>query len=387
MKNLIRAMMDLIADEVCGKTVDAAGYAFTDEELTELYKLSKSHDLAHLVGNALIKKGLIENGELKAKFQKQVMLAVYRYEKMNCELIRLRETLNGAKIPFIPLKGAVIRQYYPEPWMRTSCDIDILVHENDLEPAAAVIADRLGYKQGSRGPHDIGFFSESDIHLELHYSLIEEDYIGMGEPILKSVWKSASAVYGGFEYVLADEMFFYYHVAHMAKHFAIGGCGIRPFLDIWVQTHRISFDREKRDELLREGGLLTFANEAESLSEAWFDGGEYTDTGRMMEEYLLRGGVYGSMGNRVSVQQLKKGGKFRYLLSRIWLPYDALKYRYPSLEGKRYLLPVYEVRRWFDLIFGGSAGRSINELKLNSSTTAESQNNLRELLSKLGLEN
>ena len=117
MEKIIRTMMDLIAYEVCDRTVDKSQYELTDEELAKLYKLSKSHDLAHLVGDALIKNDLIEDGEIKAKFQKQMMLAVYRYEKINYELGRLRKVLNEAKIPFIPLKGSVLRKYYPEPWM------------------------------------------------------------------------------------------------------------------------------------------------------------------------------------------------------------------------------------------------------------------------------
>ena len=111
MENLIRTMMDLIASEVCDKPLDQSQYSFTDEELVKLYKLSKSHDLAHLVGDALIINNLIGDGEIKAKFQNQMMLAVYRYEKINYELGRLRETLNEAKIPFIPLKGSVLRRY------------------------------------------------------------------------------------------------------------------------------------------------------------------------------------------------------------------------------------------------------------------------------------
>ena len=117
MEKIIRTMMDLIAYEVCDRTVDKSQYELTDEELAKLYKLSKSHDLAHLVGDALIKNDLIEDGEIKAKFQKQMMLAVYRYEKINYELGRLRKVLNEAKIPFIPLKGSVLRKYYPEPGM------------------------------------------------------------------------------------------------------------------------------------------------------------------------------------------------------------------------------------------------------------------------------
>ena len=120
MEKIIRTMMELIASEVCDRTVDKSQYELTDEELAKLYKLSKSHDLAHLVGDALIKNDLIGNDEIKEKYQKQVMIAIYRYEKINYELNRWRSALNEAQIPFIPLKGSVLRQYYPEPWMRTS---------------------------------------------------------------------------------------------------------------------------------------------------------------------------------------------------------------------------------------------------------------------------
>lgn len=387
MENLVCVMMDLIASEVCGKTIDESRYSFTDEELTRLYKLSKSHDLAHLVGDALIKNDLIKSDEIKAKFQKQMVLAVYRYEKINYELNRLRETLNEAEIPFIPLKGAVIRaEYYPEPWMRTSCDIDILVHESDLDRATAVLVDKLTYKQESKGSHDIGLFSDNGVHLELHYSLIEEKRVGNIESVLQSVWEKAAPVAETLEYVLSDEMFYYYHIAHMAKHFVgTGGCGVRPVVDIWVLNHRVPFDKEKRNALLAEGGLLTFATEAESLTEVWFGEGIHTDTTRQMQDYLLRGGVYGTTENRVSVQQVRKGGKVRYAFSRIWLPYDALKFHYPSLNGKRILLPLYEVRRWCKLIFCGGAKRSMNELKLNSAVSATEQDQINKMLSSLGI--
>lgn len=383
MEKIIPAMMDLISYEVCGKEIDKSQYTLTDEELVKLYKLSKSHDLAHLVGDALIKNNLIGDGEIKAKFQNQMMLAVYRYEKINYELGRLRKVLNEAKIPFIPLKGSVLRKYYPEPWMRTSCDIDVLVHESDLERAVSALTSAAGYKADSKGSHDVGMFSDSGVHVELHYSLIEDKIVGSVADILQSAWKNASQVSDTSEYAFEDDVFYFYHIAHMAKHFVNGGCGIRPFLDIWVLNHRVSFDREKRDALLAKGGLFTFAEQAEALSEAWFGNGEHTDITRRMQDYLLRGGAYGTTANRVSVQQIRKGGKLRYAFSRIWLPYDVLKFHYPSLEGKRWLLPIFEVRRWFKLIFCGGFQRSVNELKLNSSTTSEVQTETKEMLHQL----
>ena len=386
MEKTIRTMMDLIASEVCGKEIDKSQHTLTDEELVKLYKLLKSHDLAHLVGDALIKNNLIEDGEIKAKFQKQTMLAVYRYEKINYELGRLRKVLNEAKIPFIPLKGSVLRRYYPEPWMRTSCDIDILIHESDLERAVSALTSAAGYKVDSKGSHDVGMYSDSGVHLELHYSLIEDKIVGSAADILRSAWENASPVSDTSEYAFGDDLFFFYHTAHMAKHFVNGGCGIRPFIDIWVLNHCVSFDREERDALLAKGGLLAFAEQAEALSEAWFGNGEHTDITRRMQDYLLKGGVYGTTANRVSVQQIRKGGKIRYAFSRIWLPYDVLKFHYPSLERKRWLLPVFEVRRWFKLLFGGGVKRSVNELRLNSSATNEEQTETKEILSKLEID-
>ena len=102
------------------------------KEYGELYRLSKKHDMAHIVGAALERRGLLGDDEVSAAFRKQQMLAVYRYETINYELEEIRELFEGEGIAFMPLKGSVIRKYYPQPWMRTSCDIDILVKEEEL---------------------------------------------------------------------------------------------------------------------------------------------------------------------------------------------------------------------------------------------------------------
>ena len=130
--------------------MNPADCAFEEDDLIRLYRLSKAHDLAHLVGDALIRNRLLSDGEVKAKFEKQMMTAVYRYERINYELNCLTEALNQAEMPFIPLKGSILRQYYPEPWMRTSCDIDILVREEDIDAATQAIEKKLGYEYESR---------------------------------------------------------------------------------------------------------------------------------------------------------------------------------------------------------------------------------------------
>ena len=56
------------------------------------------------------------------------------YGSMLCpDCVECCNALEKAQIPFVPLKGSVIRKYYPEAWMRTSSDIDVLVHKEDVE--------------------------------------------------------------------------------------------------------------------------------------------------------------------------------------------------------------------------------------------------------------
>lgn len=384
-------MMNLIGSEACGSVLNPAFYAaLTEEERVELYRVSKKHDLAHLVGNALINNGLIEEGKLKEAYRQEVYTAIYRYERILFETEELRRILNGERIPFVPLKGAVIRQFYPEPWMRTSCDIDILVHENDLEMATAVLKEKLGYtyERKEKGSHDIQMYSLSGVHLELHYTLLEEGRLLKADKILSKIWDyAAEEKKGSFQKRFSDEAFYFYHIAHMAKHFVNGGCGIKPFIDLWVYNHskNIQINIDKRKGLLSKGELLKFAENAEKLSEIWFGNIEHTDITRQMEKYLLKGGVYGTMQNRVAMQQAKSGGKLKYALSRIWLPYDTIKFHYTVLQKHKWLLPICEIRRWFKLLFKGGVKRSVGELSANSSITKEQKNEISSFLNELGL--
>lgn len=353
--------------------------------LSALYGLSKKHDIDHLVGDALIKNGLIENGDIKSKFQNEIFMAVYRYEQLTFSLNQICNVLEEAKIPFIPLKGSVIRQYYPEPWMRTSCDVDILVHEKDLEKVSSLLTEKLSYQEDGKGSHDITFYTPSGMHIELHYDLIEKNINVKSEQPLHNVWGYTYAKPNSTHYYMVDEMFYYYHVAHMAKHFVIGGCGVRPFIDIWVLNHRIPYNSEKRKQLLIDGGLFLFERASVRLSEVWFSGAELDETTKLMQDYILQGGVYGNVANRVAVQQQKRGGKVRYIISRIFLPYSVLKFHYSILQKHKWLFPFMEIRRWFKLIFKGGLNRSTNEMKINRTMSAEKQAETAKMMEQLGL--
>lgn len=357
---------------------------YSPEMLPKLLKISSKHDIVHLLALGLKQNNLIptENSSI----EDYTLKAVYRYERLRYEHENLCDALEKAKIPFLTLKGSVMRKYYPEPWMRTSCDIDILVHEVDMEKAKSVLLNEYGYTYHQKGSHDVSFFTTSGVHVELHYNLVEDGRVNESSEVLKTVWDKAT-VREGFNgwFLMPDEMFYFYHVAHMAKHFEDGGCGIRPFIDLWILNNIQDSNEEKRNQLLNEGGLLKFAQAARRLSSVWFEGCEYDDVSRQMERFILQGGIYGSSQNRIIVHQQKMGGRFRYAFSKIVIPYDIIKFQYPILQKYRWLTPFMHIRRWCKLIFCGHKKRVIDELKYNQNVSKKESLEARKFLSDIGL--
>lgn len=356
----------------------------TFENLQKVMALAKKHDVAHLFLFALDKNGLKLSEEKSPK--KELGIALFRHEQQKFMYDELYSTLNNAEIKFMPLKGSVLKLYYPEQWMRTSCDIDILVNENEVLKAAQTIKDTLGYTMMPKGTYDISLFSPQNMHVELHYDLIEDGVANRCNDVLKRVWDTAKKG-EDYEFLceMPDEMFYFYHIAHMAKHFVRGGCGIRPILDLWILDNLKNEDKEKRNALLKEGELLTFAEKVRALSRVWFENEKHTEITLQMEEFILQGGIYGSDKNRIAVQQQKKGGKLKYALTKIFPPYDILKFQYPVLQKHPWLTPVMAVRRWFKLIFCGHVKRSVKELKYNSSIDKSQAQKTKEFLDNIGL--
>lgn len=398
MENVAQTMFNCIKCEICGQSEKIVLPEISARFLAAMYQLSKAHDVAHLVGDALNKSGVFENlpadldeneraaiAKVKEKFDEQIFTAVYRYENINYELEQICKTLEEAKIPFIPLKGSVIRKYYPEPWMRTSCDIDILVREEDLNLAVRTLCDSLKYTSGEKTSHDIKMYSENGVHLELHFSLIESDVVSKADIPLQLVWNYVQPINGTSRHAMNDEMFYYYHIAHMAKHFIHGGCGIRPFIDLWLYNRVNTGNTNKRNRLLSDGELLKFSEEAENLAAAWFGNKEYTEITQEMEDYILQGGVYGTLKQNLAMSQNKKGGKFRHLMSRIFLSYKDMAVYYPSLKKCPILFPFYQVRRWCRILFCGGRKAAMNEIKVNKNITTEEQERAKKLLEELNL--
>ena len=385
MHGTIKIFFALLRSAVCGtKLTETEAAQFSAEQLPELISLANKHDVGHLLVLGLKQNGLIPKD--KKEIEKIMFKAVYRYEQQQLEYAQVCSALESAQIPFIPLKGSVLRDYYPEGWMRTSCDTDILVHREDLERAISYLEQNLQYTLTERDTHDISLFSPTKNHVELHFDLVEEGRANNAINVLRKVWENASLhENSSYWYDMTDEFFYFYHIAHMAKHFESGGCGIRPFIDLVVLDHIDDADKLKRDELLSAGGLLQFANVARKQSNIWFGGEEADELSTQMQSFILHGGVYGSFDNRVALQQKNKGGRIGYLLSRVFIPYDKLRRYYPVLNKHRWLTPFMQIRRWFMLLRPDVAKMAKQELSTNKNINKTKADEMNLFLDKIGL--
>ena len=286
----IQILFALLRSAICGtKLTEEERNNYSPDLLQDLLKISSKHDVVHLLVFGLKRNELIskENSDI----EKCILKAVYRYERLRYEYENLCEALEKAQIPFLPLKGSVIRKYYPEAWMRTSCDIDVLVHREDLENTISYLVSHQNYVEKERATHDVSMFTQTGIHVEIHFDLVEEGRAKNAIDVLQSVWENATLHENSeYWYEMTDAYFYFYHIAHMAKHFENGGCGIRPFIDLWILDHMKDIDQSACDVLLSQGGLLKFTNASRKLSEVWFGGTEPDELSLQMQEFLLHGG-------------------------------------------------------------------------------------------------
>ncbi len=354
MEQITETIMQLISSEVCGKSLRLpADICFSEDFLVELLLFSRRHNVAHIVASALLKHGYLENSPQKGLFENELYSAVYAYEKMCVTFAQACEVLELSKIPYIPLKGAVIRDLYPQGWMRTSCDIDILVRDKDLKSAIDSLNSIEGYVIKRVSDHDIVFESAEGITLELHYKLLGKKRFLRYCNVLSKVWDSAKP-YSGSEYRFSfdDNIFYFYHILHMAKHFKKGGCGIRPFIDLWLLDNKNNYNYEIIERLLKKAGLLKFAKCVQMLSRVWFSDEIHNETSFKMQVFLTKGGAFGSEKSRLISDNQRVGGKFGYIISRIFVPYRYLKRDYPILEKYPILAPLCEICRLCSLMFG-----------------------------------
>lgn len=365
-------------DEPLPRDIDA-------ELLTQTVKLSRTHDLAHLIAAPLISSSAVKSdGALGNLLSSAEELAFYRHKRMQTACRQICDVLTAARIEHIPLKGAVLKEYYPEPWHRQSGDVDVLVRESDLDSAIEALRS-VGYTtDGKHDYHDVSLFSPAGVNLELHFNLKENN--PKTDKTLDEAWNYARRTSNGdFTMRLSDEFFVLHLVSHAAHHFVNGGCGLKPFFDLYFFGKQADINEKELRSLLRSASLEKFYDSATALTRVIVGDAEHTPLTEAMLAHVVTNEICGGVNKSYAVAQ-SQSGRGKYLLSRIFMPYSLLKIRYPILVSHPYLLPIYEVVRWVQLATNRSdRARVKNELDSTAAMTEQNMNAVLDFLSSVGL--
>ena len=354
----------------------------TDDQLASVYRLAKRHDLAHVVSDFVYRNKIeIENEELRTRLQQEALMAVYRHERMKHAFEQICVLFDEAQIAYVPLKGAVIRSFYPREHMRTSCDIDILIHEKDLDCAISCLVKK-GYRCEQRNYHDVSLYSPNKTHLELHFN-VQENMDSL-DAVLKDAWKHAVLVRGS-RYEFNKDFFVFHMYAHMAYHFLSGGCGIRSLIDLWIMEHKMNAHYSCAEHLLKKAGIYSFAKEMSSIANKCFSQKETDAFSELIIKYIFSGGVYGTQDNKVAVQKTRSKSSLTYVLKRLFVPYKTMKEQYPALIGKPCLLPFYWLLRCFKAVFKGKTKKIVSEVVCAANVSDDKVSEIKIIRDRLGI--
>lgn len=312
-------------------------------DLDQLFELAERHQLSATLAFALEAAGRGDERTTTA-----IMQSVRRTAIMDVELRQLEEKMERAGIWYMPLKGAVLKDYYPKYGMRQMVDFDVL-YDADRAAELREIMEEQGFKlhdytnEHKISIHDV-YFKEPVTNFEMHRALFKAYqetkgfaayYADVKDRLLKDEGN-------GFGYHFSHEDFYVYMLAHEYKHYVRGGTGLRTLVDVYVFLKRFEnkldwADIENKLALLE---LTDFEKANRLLALALFGGKELTDDEEQMLAYMTDSGAYGNLKTLLNNRAERAGGKGRYLLGRLVLPMETIKIVYPFFEKHRLLLPA-----------------------------------------------
>lgn len=358
-------------------------------DLDRLYKLAAWHSVANMAYYGLSRLEPILAPEIMKQFRNARNKCLAREARQELEVELILAALEEKQIKYMPLKGYIIKNLYPQPDMRLMSDVDILVKADQLQKAGETMLS-LGYTaEHIGGNHDV-YYKRPVMNIELHRALIAENnsrlhaYFGSG-------WQRTRLVNGSsYRYELCREDFYIYLLGHMAKHYRGGGTGIRSVMDVWVHNrhYKDQMDWSYINTELEKAGLLAFAKSMKKLSEQWFNEEADQEMDQEMTAYILANGTYGTTRNAAMnkfIQGKKEGDSFtlakvKYAL-RIFFPdIHHMTILFPFLQKSPFLLPLcWALRGIRTLIFRRENIRlNLGSIFTITKSSVEKMNNLQQ---------
>ena len=340
-------------------------YRTNEENIKELFRMSAKHFIDALTGMTLKKAGVV----LPKYWEERMVKAVRKVILFDAERKKLCAWMDRERIWYLPLKGIILKEYYPSIGMRQMSDNDILFDADAWERVEKHMLSE-GYETESvgNGNHDV--YQKAPVYnFEMHRSLYgkghDERWVEYYSDIKNRLLSDqpevvCDAVYGASEnttanqtesanggnsscgYHMSDEDFYIYITSHAYKHYSGSGTGIRTLLDFYayLKAKEKTFDFDYIKAECRKLGISDFEKRNRRLCWKVFSSQQIYDRASFeqslsademeMLKYYLSSGVYGTfermVANRMEKQTKADGKKnlsklsyYRHRLFHKWL--------------------------------------------------------------------
>lgn len=350
---------DMIYLSACGVNNTPADKEVLGEvDLEKLYRISRKHFLDALVGTTLKKTGI----SIPQYWNEHISKAVRKVVLFDVERENLLSLMEQKGIWYMPLKGVILKKYYPAVGMRQMSDNDILFDAAQADKVRDIFRAR-GYMNPNFGfgAHDV-YEKEPVYNFEMHRALYGIDH----EPELYQYYRNVKERLlkdegNAFGYHFSDEDFYIYILTHAYKHYSAGGTGLRTLLDFYVYLKAkpdLDFAYiEKECEVLK---IAEFEKRSRNLCMKIFENPleqNLSEAEKEMLAYYLSSGVYGTVEhhteNRMKKFEEKSGSKskLRYMWSRIIPDMEFIKKYFPFFYKHKILLPFCWIYRIIRAVF------------------------------------
>lgn len=321
-----------------------------------LFELAKKQQVFSIIAAIAENIAIPEQqaGQLKLYNQSELlhMLA------MKSEQEQLEAQLQENGISFMLLKGSVLRSYYPKQKMRQMSDVDILYNSDKRQQLLQLMKSR-GYTLFSSGENSDDFSKKPYYTFEFHRELFYKEHDFYMD--FSNVWENAVVDESNFcKYHMSIEDLYLHTIAHMYKHYVLGGFGIRFLADVYLflQKEADKLNYEYINARLAQMELTDFERLVRSLSLKTFEDNDYNQEEIAFLNNVMSFGIYGNTEVGVKMyyeEYLKnnagKGTVFGYYCSKLFPSKAFMKKNYEILNAKPYLLPIYYIKRLFEKLF------------------------------------
>lgn len=378
-------LLYLTACGLQGKTPSADRMATMD--LRQTYRMAKMHSM-RAVSYYGLQAWITSSGQVSAEAEDVLAQWKEAYNKairknmlFDIEREGLESFMEEQGIWYMPLKGTLLKEWYPQAGMREMADNDILIDVAFRQKIHDFMVAR-GYEASHYIPaeeneelvpyfvHD-SYYKQPIYNFEMHFALFSlasgvpswvEYYGNVKERLLKTENSQ-------YRYRFSEEDFYVYMTTHASKHFNGGGHGMRNLMDVVIfLREKPQMDWNYIEQELEKLGLAEHENIVRSLASKVFDPDFWEnqstpDTLTTKEQELLAlcisAGTYGTAERKLenSIRKVSKGkritlsDRLTYLWNRLFAPKEVYLHLYPKLAKHKWLLPFCVIRRMFRGLF------------------------------------